>query len=400
MKQLGWLAFAHLLLVFSPGSARTFQSTIAAPGNFTGTAVSSTSIQWSWNAVLGSSTTLGATHYELQAHTTNAVIANIPGPGTTPVTFTEIGLSPGTTYTRHVVAFSGPDSASTPDLSVTTLPAPPPASTGLFDQLLAHISAFQSVAETLADQNAINKTAAHTLKKESMKVDQAADKLGRDVAQGKNTADAAANLEEKAAQLLQSAQTIAQQAGLGQSSLLVTSADSVFQDAGALQFRESLPLVQTFVQVARTIPSTIPGIGNVDLTLSGEIDAGFTRIPGTDSATVTPIMAAYDISVVPSGGTSPILAGSVRLTSQMPSTGNLDLVRRNLQWVLNLEADFTVPAPQTVTMQVQVVDNFHTVIMTPLFCPCLSLEQAQVLSSSASLPSGVSEILTAGLFDG
>jgi hypothetical protein len=122
MKRIGWIAFAHLLLVFcpGPGNARALQSSIAAPGNFTGTAVSSTSIQWSWNAVLGSSTTLGATHYELQEQTTNTVITSISGPGTTPITFLESGLVPGTTYCRHVVAFNGADSASTTDICITT----------------------------------------------------------------------------------------------------------------------------------------------------------------------------------------------------------------------------------------------------------------------------------------
>ena len=126
MKRMGWLAFAHVFLVLSPGpgNARTFQSSISAPTNFTGTAVSDTSIQWSWNAVLGSSTMLGATHYELQEEGTNAVIATIPGPGTSPITYTETGLAPGSTYCRHVVAFNGADSASTADICVTTTGGP------------------------------------------------------------------------------------------------------------------------------------------------------------------------------------------------------------------------------------------------------------------------------------
>jgi hypothetical protein len=119
MKRMAWLAFAHVLLVFSPGNAKVPQTTISAPSNFTGTELSSTSIQWSWDAVLGSSTALGATHYELQAETSNAVIASISGPGTTPISFTEANLTPGNTYCRHVVAFNGSEGSSTIDICIT-----------------------------------------------------------------------------------------------------------------------------------------------------------------------------------------------------------------------------------------------------------------------------------------
>jgi hypothetical protein len=116
-KRMAYLAFAHVLLVFAPGSGNARVMPISPPTNFTGTAISSTSIQWSWNTVLG------ATHYELQVQGTNFVIVSIPAPppGTPSMTFLETGLAAGSTECRHVVAFSFPDTpASTADVCVTT----------------------------------------------------------------------------------------------------------------------------------------------------------------------------------------------------------------------------------------------------------------------------------------
>jgi hypothetical protein len=124
---MGWVAFAHLWLILAPGpgNAKALQSPIEAPSHFTGTAVSDTSIQWSWDAVVGSSTALGATHYELQDEHSN-FIASIPGPGTTPVTFTETGLTPDTPYTRHVVAVNGLNvSLPSNNATLTTLQTAP-----------------------------------------------------------------------------------------------------------------------------------------------------------------------------------------------------------------------------------------------------------------------------------
>lgn len=74
-----WLALGHTLLCLAGSSrAGALQATsILPPQNFTGIALSSSAIQWSWSPVLGSSTELGATHYELRSEI-GVLIASIP----------------------------------------------------------------------------------------------------------------------------------------------------------------------------------------------------------------------------------------------------------------------------------------------------------------------------------
>lgn len=98
-----WIVTGYLLLFLSSGATAYAQSTqIDPPTGFAGAQVSSESIQWSWNPVLGSSTKLPATQYDLHDPSHN-LISTISGPGTGSVTAVESGLSPGT-YTRHVHA--------------------------------------------------------------------------------------------------------------------------------------------------------------------------------------------------------------------------------------------------------------------------------------------------------
>jgi len=283
---------------------------------------------------------------------------------------------------------------------------PPPSCTlgatctgNVLGQLLSSVDAFQSIAQNLEAQNLIDKQAAGRLDRQAKSVERAARQFDRTLSQGRDTGRTVSKLQGETHDLLTLAQSVAQDFGLGESSALVGAADQVLQNAGALNFREDLPRRYAFEQPSRTIPATIPGLGPVDLTVSGAIAADISLIAGTESASVTPLFAGYEVSVVPAGGTTPVVAGTVTLDPLTPSTGRLCFTHRKLEWCLALRAEFTVPAPSALTMVVHVVDRFHTIVI-PEVCPCLSLEQAEVVSSSQPLPSGLSQILTSGLFDG
>jgi hypothetical protein len=283
---------------------------------------------------------------------------------------------------------------------------PPPSCTlgatctgNVLGQLLSTVDALQSIVQNLEAQNLIDKQGAGTLDRQAKSVERAARQFDRTLSGGRDTHRTVTKLQGEAHDLLTLAQSVAQEFGLGQNSSLVSTADEVLQNAGALNFREDLPRRFAFEQPSRTIPATIPGLGPVDLTVSGSIAADISLLAGTESASVTPLFAGYDVTVVPAGGTTPVVAGTITLDPLASSTGRLCFTHRRLEWCLALRAEFTVPEPSTLTMVVHVLDRFHT-ITVPEVCPCLSLEQAEVVSSSQPLPSGLSQILTAGLFDG
>ena len=90
-KRVLWLLLGHVLLGLTSGPANSSVTALsAAPANFQGSAVSMTSIAWSWDA------SLGATSYELHA-ADHTLIANVSATG-----YTETSLSENTAYTRHV----------------------------------------------------------------------------------------------------------------------------------------------------------------------------------------------------------------------------------------------------------------------------------------------------------
>lgn len=99
---IGAVCVSALVLLPPPSTEATHRMRRWVPQNFAGVATLPTSIRWSWDAVLSQP----VTSYEL-LDSNNQIVAVIPGPGKTPVTFTENGLAPETSYTRHVVAVNG-----------------------------------------------------------------------------------------------------------------------------------------------------------------------------------------------------------------------------------------------------------------------------------------------------
>jgi hypothetical protein len=113
MKRMAWLVFANFLLLLAPGGtpvpAAGAQGILAklgqtvpppppsAPLNFTGSAISDTSVHWSWDPVTG------ASNYVLHDDSEN-VIATVPPDCPSTV---ETGLPAGIQVVRHVHASVG-----------------------------------------------------------------------------------------------------------------------------------------------------------------------------------------------------------------------------------------------------------------------------------------------------
>lgn len=138
IKRSLWLFLGYVLLAAAGKAPAATLQTIQPPQNFQGEAISETEIRWSWNPVLGSSTQLGATRYELRDENQNT-IASIPSDTTS---YIETGLTPGTEYCRYVAAIAGSESASSSTICVST-PAPPPVllpPTGFSGQVISKAS--------------------------------------------------------------------------------------------------------------------------------------------------------------------------------------------------------------------------------------------------------------------
>jgi hypothetical protein len=90
-SRFGFGLLAALLTAAAP------QSVLPAPASFNGSAVSTTSLQWTWAAVAG------ATGYVLH-DAAHAVVANIAAGATS---YTETGRLENTSYARHVHALNG-----------------------------------------------------------------------------------------------------------------------------------------------------------------------------------------------------------------------------------------------------------------------------------------------------
>jgi hypothetical protein len=119
-----WLVLGHVLLAAAGKAPVATLQTIQAPQNFQGEALSETEIRWSWDPVLGSSTQLGATRYELRADPGDALIATIAASPVGPISYTESVLTPATEYARYVVAANGETTARTASLFVSTMAEP------------------------------------------------------------------------------------------------------------------------------------------------------------------------------------------------------------------------------------------------------------------------------------
>jgi hypothetical protein len=103
----------------------------SAPSALSGTADSTTSIVWSWTD--NASNEAGFYVQDTSNVTKCTVASSASGTGTT-VTCTESGLSPGTTYTRRVVAYNAAgNSTASSDASASTTPATGSFSIDLLD---------------------------------------------------------------------------------------------------------------------------------------------------------------------------------------------------------------------------------------------------------------------------
>ncbi|MEX1997650.1 MAG: fibronectin type III domain-containing protein [Candidatus Andersenbacteria bacterium] len=90
------------------------------PSNFAGSAISSTAITWTWT-----DNATDETGFKL-LDSAGTVIATINTANTT--SYTETGLTRGTSYSRKLIAFNGAgESAATSTVTVTTLTSPPTA---------------------------------------------------------------------------------------------------------------------------------------------------------------------------------------------------------------------------------------------------------------------------------